>query len=468
MADWYVSQDGAGNEDGTTSNDPWAYADIVWGEGGVDAGDTLHLLASAFTALFDVQASGTSGSAITIQFEEGAYIDGTNATSHGLRIDGQDYIDVEDCDIRNAGNAGSSECGGIALLGGASNININGGTITDTGDAASSGYGIFIRLSTADDFDSIVIDGVTIDGASGYGINIAYRGSTGALSNCTIQNCTINDIRRDTSSEMGIGINIRYTDASEVDSGRNTTALLIQDNVISNTAQAAIRPMGVKGTGNDQSYLRRNRCTTIGAADSTTNAIQLSAADNIIVEDNTIDGVFGTGEGDGAGIIVDWVGDSDPYRTDGAIIRNNLIMNCRAGGQGKGISIWQATDAQVYGNTIISCSIGIRLSNSTSTGAVIDHNTMIACDLPVEMQSSAPASTLRGNVLISFGDYCLKTSGGSTVNPTKSGNVYVGQRLLAFSDHGSEGTLESDATVSLDNFYYCSACSGFASASWLS
>lgn len=41
---WYVSQDGAGNKDGTTYNDRWdGLLNVVWGGGGVVAGDTLYI-----------------------------------------------------------------------------------------------------------------------------------------------------------------------------------------------------------------------------------------------------------------------------------------------------------------------------------------------------------------------------------------------------------------------------------------
>jgi len=69
MTDWYVRPAGGsyGNEDGTSYEDAWdGFSNIVWGTGGVEAGDTLWVCGTHNETL-TVKASGTSGSYITIR-----------------------------------------------------------------------------------------------------------------------------------------------------------------------------------------------------------------------------------------------------------------------------------------------------------------------------------------------------------------------------------------------------------------
>ena len=69
---WYVSQVGAGRGTGTSYADRWGEANIVWGGGGVSAGDTLKFCGfftynqAGPSFAFKVGASGVVGGDIVL------------------------------------------------------------------------------------------------------------------------------------------------------------------------------------------------------------------------------------------------------------------------------------------------------------------------------------------------------------------------------------------------------------------
>jgi Concanavalin A-like lectin/glucanases superfamily/Right handed beta helix region len=96
-ATWYVRpDDGAyGNEDGTSYNDAFdGFSDIVWGSGGVEAGDTLYICGTHLSDKMAVGASGSSGSPITIR--------GDYASDPGV-IDGSEDVKSETWTMDGAG-----------------------------------------------------------------------------------------------------------------------------------------------------------------------------------------------------------------------------------------------------------------------------------------------------------------------------------------------------------------------------
>ena len=64
---WYVSTAGAGGKDGTAYGDRWdAFANVVWGGGGVVAGDTLYVCGLMREQLA-IGVTGSSGNIVTIR-----------------------------------------------------------------------------------------------------------------------------------------------------------------------------------------------------------------------------------------------------------------------------------------------------------------------------------------------------------------------------------------------------------------
>lgn len=82
---YYVSQDGAGSKNGTSVDNAWDRNHIIWGAGGVSAGDTLYIIGELhdFTGL-SIGAGGTTNNYLTIS--------GADATSSIFA--GLDYGDT--------------------------------------------------------------------------------------------------------------------------------------------------------------------------------------------------------------------------------------------------------------------------------------------------------------------------------------------------------------------------------------
>ena len=113
-ADWFVRPSGGsyGLEDGADYANAFdGGSDVVWGVGGVTAGDTLYICGE-HTSLIDVRASGTPGDRITLAGDcssiAASHVDGTigrrelldiTATTSGsgelLRLHNDDHITVQ-------------------------------------------------------------------------------------------------------------------------------------------------------------------------------------------------------------------------------------------------------------------------------------------------------------------------------------------------------------------------------------
>ncbi|MBW1929138.1 MAG: hypothetical protein JRH08_04535 [Deltaproteobacteria bacterium] len=71
-ANWYVDKDAVGANNGTSWQDAWtSFSNIVWGTGGIVAGDTLYIsggsVSKTYTEKLWIQASGTPENPITIR-----------------------------------------------------------------------------------------------------------------------------------------------------------------------------------------------------------------------------------------------------------------------------------------------------------------------------------------------------------------------------------------------------------------
>jgi len=164
--DWYVRPSGGsyGDEDGTSYADAWdGFSNIVWGTGGVEAGDTLWVCGiHNITAQFTVGTSGNSGFPITIRGDyssDPGIIDGQATVDQCIIASSKSYLTFKALTVQNSG------IHGIHLIG-SSNVIIDGCTATN-----NHTYGITINSGSSD----ITIQNCSIhsngtDGTTSYGV----------------------------------------------------------------------------------------------------------------------------------------------------------------------------------------------------------------------------------------------------------------------------------------------------------
>ncbi len=136
-ANWYVSNVAQGSNNGSSWTNAWSISSIVWGAGGVQAGDTVYLDGGSTSMTYTTQLapsiSGSVGNPITISTgvnspspsgHSGQVIfNGGNGTTTMLNLGSRSYITVD-------GSSGTSR-----------NMRITGITKTQTGVDIVSGYG---------------------------------------------------------------------------------------------------------------------------------------------------------------------------------------------------------------------------------------------------------------------------------------------------------------------------------------
>jgi hypothetical protein len=166
MANWYVDNAASGTNAGTSWTNAWeTFADIVWGAGGVVAGDTLYISGGAvtktYTEMLTVGVSGTAGNLITISVGQDAghngvvVIDGGQAINDCIYWSSKNYIAV-------TGQVGSATGQNIKLTDAIySGLEIGGNCtgfylhyieFPDNGGGDTSGKdGLNIALTTVDD-----------------------------------------------------------------------------------------------------------------------------------------------------------------------------------------------------------------------------------------------------------------------------------------------------------------------------
>lgn len=158
----------------------------------------------------------------------------------------------------------------------------------------------------------------------------------------------------------------------------------------------------------------------------TYNVIQANKMDDGIIEGNEIYGVNDAGgAGDGAGVMVDHVGNDRNYQGDNVTVRGNFITGADSNTSACGIDIWSADNVKAHGNIVMDSYHGICVSNSDVTGAKIDHNTVVnSLTANFKFAINVAASEMEDN--ISYGaPYAVKVESGSTA-PTDGYNDFFG------------------------------------------
>jgi len=305
--------------------------------------------------------------------------------------------------------------------------------------------GIAIVAENRIDAHNITIENCSFTGQTNLGVRGIVKGwgnqagsSDGTIHSLSVNNCTFENL------VGAIGFN---GDKAKVTGhgGISPYRIMISNNLIRNTKKAAIvMNVGLRPKSG-RSFIQNNRFINIGSPDvGHVNALQLNWCRGLTVQDNVIDTVR-TNHPDGNGIILDYAWKDDNYITDGVIVRRNIIRNCRAKGEGKGIGVWKASNSKIYGNLISNCTIGIKISNNQSIGTKSYNNTIVNCTKGVVALHVNGHTSFRNNILykssevgfqafntpsLTLNNNCVFGSGVANYKGVTKGNKSIEQNPL--------------------------------------
>ena len=108
--DWYVDNQAAGSNNGTSWTNAWqSFGDISWAL--IQPGDIVYISggteSKTYTETLDVNADGTPGNHITIMNGQDAYhngqviLDGEMGLTYGVTVENNDYVTVKGLNVRN-------------------------------------------------------------------------------------------------------------------------------------------------------------------------------------------------------------------------------------------------------------------------------------------------------------------------------------------------------------------------------
>lgn len=185
MTDYFVSQSGAGSEDGSSAANAWAYADIPWG---TVANNVLYIVGT-ITSNFSVGAHG-SNSVTPLQIRgdyPGNAGDVDVASGNAVTIPGntnRNHTHFYGLSVNSANSNGFRIQSGVGLVG------RRWYNCTSSGNGSS---GFSFQNTSGHDYTDIVMDGCTISSNGLYAVScIIPNGNSQSYTDWTIQNCTAN------------------------------------------------------------------------------------------------------------------------------------------------------------------------------------------------------------------------------------------------------------------------------------
>ncbi len=203
--------------------------------------------------------------------------------------------------------------------------------------------------------------------------------------------------------------------------GRRTRNVQLINNNFSDTTGYAF-DLNVWGGEN---LVSGNRLINIGSGSANINAMQIGHSDNLIIENNYINGVRSGSTGDGHAIILDHnPRGSTENDCDGVIVRGNYITNVfTPGGYPSAIKIWDAKNSKIYNNILVNNYQGFSCSKSGNTGNLFYGNTIVGSETnSVQFNNEFPSSVWKNNILVG-GDYAFNVIQGAAY-PTEDHNLY--------------------------------------------
>ncbi|MCG2694857.1 peptidoglycan-binding protein [Candidatus Parcubacteria bacterium] len=411
-ADWYVRSIAGeyGTEDGLSCATAWdGFPGIVWGTGGVVAGDVLNGCDDTF---YETDIIGVAG--ITL---EHMVVDGEGIRSYGLR-----------------------------------NINMDGSVF----------HALTVKNHTTHNFQLYNSNNIIFDNyeASGTGTGIEFRADTGNVTNIRVTNSNFHDLAHhglafwlwgETNTAVFQNIEIDNNTFSDL-SGAGRMAIteihmsqLTRDNALINSRfgqgwnihdNTSIRTTGpfcriqrtVDGVPN---YITDNTASYTGYGDVyDNNALQLHAINDFTISGNDLS-YAGNGNvsGDGNLIIIDYwdLTNSDVISDGVEIFDNYLHDNNPANGWGLGISVFMGKNINVHNNVMDGCKSGTRVGNyiagESYPGVVFSNNTTMNSigDGHWDQGNTQTAYTFTNNIIVGSGGEGFDSDGP---DPIESNNVF--------------------------------------------
>ena len=412
-ANWYVRPSGGsyGLANGTSYDNAWnGFASIVWGTGGVTAGDTLWLDGSAtYSERLNIATSGTSGNPITI---DGGYGGGkaiiNKIGDYCIVGNDRNYLTIKNIEARNGLDA-------IVLFYKVHDLVFQNSSF----NTSTSSYMLKINAPTGyDSYNIDIIDNDFSNATSSIGVHFSHLGNTFYNVN----------ILRNTADSLAKFVRVYGSEEQVGIPNIPPYHFHVEDNVISNTKSNAISiNSGLKSYGGT-SYIRNNTLTNIGDGSVAQNAFELSWFDSVVIENNIVNTSTGDGVSDGHGMAISNGFGSDTYLSANNIIRNNIFSGCTSATYSSGFSIWRGINNQIYNNISYNNHVGFKNSNALNTGNVFYNNSAYNNSLAgFRFDTTAATATLKNNIFSSsqYGNQVTNT----VSIPTLSNNVFYNNSL---------------------------------------
>lgn len=415
-ADYYVADEAAGSDNGSSCANADALADLTWGTGNmVKAGDTLHLCGT-ITSTLAIGASGTAGSPITIKFEDDAKLSSTvwvnsyYGSTSAIDTNNYDYLIIDGGTngvIENTANGtelANQTASNAIMATGSNDIEIKNLTIQN----------LYVRTSTTD---------VVMQSFGGSSSTQAIKIGGSNSNNILIHDCTINN------AVAGI----YYAGSATMDNIRiyNNTFSDIDHNIA----------MGASGGTISNLYIFGNSFADYDTWDDTTgtNKYHHNAAHIFTVGSATYNGVFVYGN--------TFSGSTGLYSTahfyfengSGGTFNNLQIYNNLLLQPSNTNGIWQiavgstsgtaVTNSFIANNTIFGTNTsghyGIVVSGGTGNAIVVKNNAVIGCRSAI-YEYNATTNVTYDNNLYSGNANIGITNGGGTYSTLAAWRTHLG------------------------------------------
>ncbi len=436
---YHVAASAAGTQDGSTCVNAKAIS-WDWTSPNVVAGDSIHICGETITGtanqtLLQTRANGTSGSPITILFEDNAVLQATYFGTNGAIYVPNNYITVDGGTngiIRNTMNGTS----GGACSGGACNQQ------QDSMGVLSTGSNVTITKLTVSKI-YVKTEG-TNDSAGDSNQAIQTQGSNTVVSYCTIDNAYT-------------GIGNGGTDISTIEYHHNTVTFCnhsIKSGINNGTVtDLSIHDNDISSMYNwDQPDNHYHHNGIFVFADPAGSHVNAKYYNNYIHGMNSRDSVYG------ASHVTGWI--FIEFSNPGALIYNNVLQadagayNYPANGY---ITIGGGVGTQyVYNNTIIGGNNGGNCIRGGSTGLVAKNNILVYCGNQMSFPSANTSQDIDYNLYYNFPDDAWDNGTGPiyTFADWKTacacdGNSICTGSSCSTSDPGLDGAYKPDAANDL-------------------
>jgi hypothetical protein len=429
----YIAQSASGSANGSNCGNAYAYTFFNnsgnWGSGSsqIGSGTTVHVCGTwsgtAGQWFLAFQASGASGSPITLYFEPNAILQAPYFNSNGaINTRGYSYLTIDGGTnglIQNTlnGSPGGACPGGTCSYqqasmaiqaSGSSNFTLKNLTIAN----------LYVHTSASD----------TAIGNSS--VNCIYN--NGSFTNWTISNNTMHDVSWCISIQYG-----------------NSTNAVISGNTIYNVDHAIAFGGPAPGNTLNGVTISGNKIRDYSNWDTTANAYHhdgihiwgyndngSDAISNISIYDNAFGGCVGQN------VTAHIFMEANGGNTRSVTIFNNTLMDTCAGNVTNGfITTGVDSGYQIYDNTAIGASTDTCYATSSSPSVVFKNNVASGCGTFMDvttgggfatggLNNNVYANSGRSNVFVYHGNYTSSLSSWQSETGQDANSVYAANALL--------------------------------------